>query len=224
MQVTPHATVTVQAANSRAGLAELAAGRADIALVSRPLRATETQNARVYEIARDGIALVINPQNSLTNISREETARAFSGEILEWSALKAQLPQGASQVIAVVSREAGSGTRDVFEQTVLPGRRVTLTAIVMPGEGAVVDYVAAQPDALGYVSYAAVADSNRVKILAIDGIPLTRATLDTGQYPLIRSLYFVTRDEPNAGLDAFLSFVQSDEGQAIVERRYARVR
>jgi phosphate transport system substrate-binding protein len=99
-------------------------------------------------------------------------------------------------------------------------KRVTLTAIVMPGEAAVVDYIAQNQDAIGYVSMAVL--STGVRPMTVDEIPLSTQTVESEQYPYVRTLSFIVPLEPSPQVQGFVDFVQSSEGQAIVGQRFGR--
>jgi phosphate transport system substrate-binding protein len=221
-QARPYATVQVSVGNSSTALREFALGSADLALVSRSPRADElTQaSARAVEIARDGIVAVIHPSNPLPGVSRAELAKIFAGDILNWSELTGQAAQGAD-AIQVVSREEGSGTRAVFEETIMLGRRVTLTALVEPSESDVLAYVASNPDAIGYVSFNIWQDRAQARALAIDNLAPTLARIRSSAYPLLRRYYLVVPNVANPNLTDFVNFVTSPAGQAVIAARMA---
>ena len=202
-------------ANSSAALAALTRGEANLVLVARAPRADELERAKAepIELGRDAISVIVNPANSLTNLSRDQVTKIFAGDIHFWTDVQAKLPQGASPVIAVVSREEGSGTRQVFETLLLPGRRVTLTALLQPSERDVSDYVAAQPDAIGYLSFNAL--SPRVKTLTLDTIVPALENIANGKYALTRSLYLVAPTRPSPDLDDLIAYLQSAEAKKL---------
>jgi phosphate transport system substrate-binding protein len=207
--------ITVQSSNSAAGLAAATGDSRTIGLVARVIKPNELQATRAVVIARDGIAVIVNQKNPINAIQRTQIAQVFSGEILTW-------PTGpdAGKPIAILSREDGSGTRNAFEAMIMGGQRVTLTALVMPGEGAVVDYVAQHTDAIGYVSMGAL--TSDVHALAVDEVPLTLSTVESQQYPLVRTLALVVPAQPNPELQQFVDFALSSEGQTIIGQRFGR--
>jgi phosphate transport system substrate-binding protein len=168
-------------------------------------------------IAQDGIALVVHPQNTVGGLTLPQARDIFFGRILDWEEMG-----GTPGEIAVVSREDGSGTREAFEEMVMEEKRVTLTAIVMPSSEAVVEYVARHPTAIGYVSMSYL--SPQVKALPIEGVSPTPEDAQSGAYPLTRPLYLLTGQEPTGEAKAFIGFILSPAGQAIVEQRYGRLR
>ena len=117
----------------------------------------------------------------------------------------------AGKPIVVISREEGSGTRDAFETMAMNGAHVTRTALVMPSEAAVVDYVARNPTAIGYTSMGALTQD--VRALTIDDVPLSRETVESQKYPFIRTLSFVVPQSSNAR-DARFHRVRAERGGA----------
>lgn len=214
-QERPEITFTTQVSNSEAGLRAVNTYSQTIGMVSRTLKPSELDQARAVVVARDGIAVIVNPKNPINAIQRSQIAQVFSGEILTW-------PTGSLQgrSIVVVSREEGSGTRRAFEEMVMNNQRVTLTAIVMPGEAAVVDYVAQYPEAIGYASMGAV--TPQVRAMTVDDVPLSPQTVESQQYPFVRTLTFLVPFEPDPDLQDFMDFVLGHAGQNLITQRYAR--
>jgi len=219
-----YVTVDVQGGGSRLGIALARGNQIDIGTASQKPTAederdSETGAKRLWwtAIAQDGIALVVHPQNAMEGLTMSQARDIFFGRILDWEEMG-----GTPGEIVVVSREDGSGTREVFEEMVMGEKRVTLTAIVMPSSEAVVEYVARHPTAIGYVSMGYL--SPQVKALSVEGVNPTPATVQSGAYPLTRPLYLLTGQEPTGGVKAFIEFALSPAGQAVVEQRYGRLR
>lgn len=210
-----HVTIDLQARGSRLGLQALRDDTVDIALVSRELRPEEEEGLQSTAVAYEAIAILVNDGNVVDSISLQQLRDVFTGDLLLWSQLG-----GAEVDIQVLSREDGSGTREVFEDTVLEGERVTLTAIVIPGNQGVGEFVAENPLAIGYAS--AVDIPLGAKALRIDGVKPNLQTVTEGTYPLIRPFTLVTQQGPDDDVKAFLDFVLSPAGQVIIGRRYAR--
>ncbi len=217
-------TFALESRNSQVGLDALRDGAIDIALVSREMRDEEMGGLLATPIARDGIAILVNEENPVDALTLEELRSVFAGEILSWEEVGGQeggypggLPPGDIQV---VSREEGSGTRRAFEALVMEGKRVTSTAVVMPTDGAVGEYIAREPRAVGYASMADF--SSGVKALRIGGVEPSPATVSSGEYPLVRPFLLVTEKRPSQEIQAFIAFCLSPAGQAIVEKGYGR--
>jgi phosphate transport system substrate-binding protein len=219
-----HVTIEVQGGGSRLGIAlasknQIAIGTASRKPTAEEERDPETGAKRLWwtAIAQDGIALVVHPQNVMEGLTLPQARDIFFGRILDWEEIG-----GTPGEIVVVSREDGSGTREVFEEKVMGKKRVTLTAIVMPSSEAVVEYIARHPTAVGYVSMGYL--SPQVKALPVEGVSPTPATVQSGAYPLTRPLYLLTGQEPTGEVKAFIEFALSPAGQAVVEQRYGRLR
>ncbi|NIN66783.1 MAG: solute-binding protein [Anaerolineae bacterium] len=212
-----YATFDVVANSSGLGLEALRDGLADVALVTRELAPEEVEGLAAAVIAYDAVAILVNDQNPVGSLSVRELRDIFSGDILVWSDV------GGEEVdIQVLSREDGSGTREAFEEMVMGGKSVTLTAIVIPSSQGVGEYVGNDPVAIGYDSAVAVPDG--VKALSIDGVrPDLKAVMER-DYALIRPLTLVTQGNPDDEVQAFVDFVLSPAGQAIVGQRYGRAR
>ena len=217
-------TFVLESRNSQVGLDALRDGKIDIALVSRETRPEEMGGLLATPIARDGITILAHEENPTGALTLEELRSIFAGEILSWEEVGGQegvhprdLPRGEIQV---VSREEGSGTRRAFEALVMEGKRVTSTAVVMPTDGAVSEYIAQMPRAIGYASMADLPSS--VKALRIGGVEPGPATVSSGEYPLVRPFLLATEKRPNQEVQAFIDFCLSPAGQTIVEKGYGR--
>jgi phosphate transport system substrate-binding protein len=215
----PQVSFDFAAMGSTAGLEALRRGNADLALVSRELQPDEQYDALTNKrllaydsIAQDAIAVIVNEKNPLRTVSLYDLRKVFAGQILSWDEL------GGSGQIGVVSREDGSATRMVFEETVMQGHAVTPAAVVMPGSQAVRDYVAAHEGTIGYVSIGYLGAG--VAALAIEGVQPKRETIDDGSYPLTRPFLLVSLPDPSSTAIAFVQFARSAAGQAIVKRTY----
>nr|MBC7245714.1 phosphate ABC transporter substrate-binding protein [Chloroflexota bacterium] len=219
-----HVSFDFSAVGSFAGMEELRRGNADLALVARLLQPDEEYDTRTRKrllaytvIAQDGIAVVVNEGNPLRMLTLYQVRKIFEGQITNW----AELGSPAGDIL-VISREDGSATREVFEELVMGGRRVTTTALIMPGSEAVRDYVATHGGAIGYLSMGYLGTG--IAALAIaDALP-NRQTVEDSSYPITRPFLLVSLPEPSAQVTAFMQFVRSPAGQAIVRRTYGGAR
>jgi phosphate transport system substrate-binding protein len=200
------------------GLEALRAGEVDLALASW-LPADRDPNWQAQAIARDGLAIVVHPSNPVDGLGLLQLQDLFSGRIYDWAGVGGRAAQGLAQP---VSREAGSGTRAAFEALTMADRAVTPRAVVAISSQGVIDYVAAHPDAIGYVAMGFV--TPEVKVLKVEGEQPTPATAERGSYPLTRELWLVTASPPAEPVQDFLRFVLSPAGQQIVGQRYGRIR
>ena len=180
-------SVTYDATGSGAGIEAASNGSADIGLSSRALKDEEVASGLVgTTVALDGIAVIVNPANGVENLTVEQIAKIFTGEITDWSELG-----GAAGTISCIGREAGSGTRDGFES--ITG---TKDACKMDQEltstGAVIEAVAGNPNAIGYASLSALKDT--VKAVTVGGVACSEETVLDGSYEIQRPFVFVTKD------------------------------
>jgi phosphate transport system substrate-binding protein len=178
-------TVTYNPTGSSAGLQAVLAGRCDIGLSSRALTEEEQAQGLVGQVlAYDGLAVVVNPQNPVSDLTMEQLSAIYTGQITSWAAVG-----GADAPIVLIGREAGSGTREGFEEATgtrdsCPYRQ-ELTAT-----GDVLTAVSQNPYAIGYASLAAVQDS--VKTVSVDGVFPGEDTVKSGAYPVRRPFLLVT--------------------------------
>ncbi|HEX9114704.1 MAG TPA: phosphate ABC transporter substrate-binding protein [Anaerolineae bacterium] len=211
----PNVSVAIEGTGSTDGLRALAAGEADLAAVSWQFpKASIPDGLEAVPVARDAVAVIVNPANTIKGFTLLQIKALYQGETLDWSALS-----GPAGEPVLVSREDGSGTRAAFESLVMASERVTLNAIVMPSSQSMVDYVATHPMAIGYVTMAEV--SNRVRAVKVEDAAPVAASVQTGAYHLTRLISLYRR--PGAA-QGFVDFVLSPAGQAIVAQRQVPIR
>jgi phosphate transport system substrate-binding protein len=214
----PQTVVEVLGGGTAIGIQELRGKEIDLAAVSwKQQSAKLPDDLQVIPIARDGLAIIVNPQNTITNVTSLQLRALFRGETLDWGAIG-----GSGGEPVVISREDGSGSRMAFEALAMDGERVTLNALVMPTSEAVVDYVASHRNAVGYASTGVLTDT--VRAVPLEDIPPTTATVHAGEYRLGRVLCLYAPQPATPEIQAFLDFVLSPAGQAIVSRRLAPMR
>ena len=204
-------SVTYDATGSGAGIEAASNGSADIGLSSRGLKDEETASGLVgTTVALDGIAVIVNPANGVEDLTVEQIAKIFTGEITDWSELG-----GAAGTISCIGREAGSGTRDGFES--ITG---TKDACKMDQEltstGAVIEAVAGNPNAIGYASLSALTDT--VKAVTVGGVVCSEETVLDGSYEIQRPFVFVTKDGValSAQAQAFFDFATSSAANDLI--------
>ena len=213
MEKYPDVTVTAEFTGSGAGLESLAAGSVDIGNASRALSEDETATGAVENIvAIDGIAVITDTENAVTDITSEQLAQIYTGEISNWSELG-----GADEQIVVIGREAGSGTRDAFEE-LLDIKDQCNYAQELDSTGAVLAKVAATPGAIGYVSLDVVDDT--VSAIALNSVAATEENILAGDYVLSRPFVMATMGEISAQselVQAFFEYIESEEGQSVIQ-------
>jgi phosphate transport system substrate-binding protein len=205
----PTCRIDVQGGGSSAGIYAAEHGAADLGASSRELLGEEKKLTEI-PIAYDGIAIIVHPSNSLTNISIEEIRQIFIGAVTNWQNFG--LPAHA---IDIITREEGSGTREAFEHLVMAEHEITPTALVQDSNGSVREIVAGDPYSIGYISAGLV--DERVKALAINGVLPTAATIKNHTYKLRRRFLLVSRIPPTGRCKDFTDFVLSPKGQKILE-------
>ena len=197
-------SVTYDATGSGAGIEAAKGGSADIGLSSRALKDEEVSSGLVgTTVALDGIAVVVNPANGVENLTVEQIAKIFTGEITDWSQLG-----GAAGTISCIGREAGSGTREGFE-TITGTKDACKMDQELTSTGAVIEAVAGNPNAIGYASLSALKDT--VKAVTVGGVACTEDTVLDGSYAIQRPFVFVTKDGVtlSAQAQAFFDFATS---------------
>ena len=204
-------TVTYNPPGSGSGIKAVGEGRCDIGLSSRALKDEEKASGLTQTIlAYDGIAIIVNPANPITDLSLEQIAKVYTGEITNWSELG-----GDDAEIVLIGREAGSGTRDGFESitgtTDACQYRQELTST-----GDVITTVAQNPNAIGYASLASVKDT--VKALAVEGVTPSEGTVKDGSYLVQRPFVLVTKEgvELSAAAQDFFNYITSTEANEII--------
>lgn len=209
----PGVTVTAEFTGSGAGVEAVAAGSVDIGNASRNLTEEEKAGGVAENIvAIDGIAVVTDPANTASGLTKEQLSGIYTGEIKNWKDVG-----GADQAIVVVGREAGSGTRGAFEE-LLEIEDQCAYANELDSTGAVMAKVAATPGAIGYVSLDVIDDT--VKTLSIDEVEPTVENIKGGSYLLSRPFVMATKgeiSEQNETVQALFDYLASDEGKALIE-------
>lgn len=202
-------TVNLNLTGSGTGIQEASEGKCDIGNSSRKLKDEEAEKLDATVVGLDGIALVVNPVNKLEDISLQDLAKVYSGEITNWKELG-----GDDKAIVVIGREDGSGTRDGFESIVM-GDKEPKYAQELESTGSVINAVATTDGAIGYASLANVDET--VKALKVGGIEATEENVKSGAYEVQRPFICATlKGSDNKLVKAYLDFILSEEGQALV--------
>lgn len=194
---------------SGAGVKQCVAGTVDMGAISRDLKLTESDLIS-YPVARDAIAVIINPGNPINNLKADDVARIYSGKVTDWSQVG-----GKAGRIVLLAREEGSGTRDTFDSIVMRQEKIRPEALLRNSNGEVQAAVSQDVTAIGFVSLGYVSG---IKILDINGIKCSLENCQNGSYPLVRRLFFTTKGIPNETVMEFINFARSDAGQKIAEK------
>lgn len=209
----PDVTVTAEFTGSSAGIEAVTAGSVDIGNSSRALK-DEEKSAGVVEniVAIDGIAVVVDPANTVNDLTKDQLVSIYTGETKNWSELG-----GEDAPIVVVGREAGSGTRGAFEELV-GVEDACAYASELDSTGAVIAKVASTPGAIGYASLDAVDDT--VTAVALEGVEATVENIKAGNYFLSRPFVMATKGEISEQSDAvkaLFDYLASDEGKEVIK-------
>lgn len=211
MEEYPDVDITYDPNGSGAGITGASDGTYDLGLSSRDLTDEETgQGLVATTFALDGIAIVVHPDNTVTDLTLDNIKALATGEITNWSEVG-----GPDAPVVLVGREAGSGTRDGFE-SIVGVEDACVYEQELTSTGAVMAAVAANPNAFGYVSLSAVDDT--VKMVTVDGVEASEATVQDGSYKIQRPFIFVTKDgeELSAQAQAFVDFATSDAASDLI--------
>lgn len=209
----PDVTVTAEFTGSSAGVEAVTAGSVDIGNSSRALK-DEEKAAGVVEniVAIDGIAVIVDPANTVKDLTKDQLISIYKGETKNWSELG-----GADAPIVVVGREAGSGTRGAFEE-LLKIEDACAYASELDSTGAVIAKVASTPGAIGYASLDAVNET--VVAAALEGVEPTVENIKAGNYFLSRPFVMATKgeiSEQSAAVQELFAYLGSDEGKEVIK-------
>ena len=219
-------TVEVQGTGSSAGIRAAKDGTSMIGMSSRDVKDNEiTADTKQIVIARDGIAITVNNKNTVTNLSKEQIAKIYRGELKNWSQVS-----GKNSPIVVVTRDAASGTRGAFESIMSLTRKIngitvsaiSATAQVGNGNGMVKTIVANNPYAIGYISLGSVDGS--LSAVSVDGAVPSTASIISGDYTIARPFILLVKEDITAQANEFIDYILSEDGQKLIEEQgYIRV-
>ena len=207
-------TVTYDPTGSGAGIEAASNGSADIGLASRALKDEEKAGGLTETVvALDGIAVIVNADSKVENLTVEQIGKIFTGEITDWSEVG-----GDAGTISCIGRESGSGTRDGFESITGTKDSCKLDQ-ELTSTGGVIEAVAGNPNAIGYASLSAVESKDTVKAVTVGGVACTEATVLDGSYAIQRPFVLVTKDgtalSPVA--QAFFDFAASKDAASLIQ-------
>ena len=205
-------TVTYDATGSGTGIEAVANGTCDIGLASRGLKDVETEKGLVATtVALDGIAIIVNAECPVEDLTVEQIADIFTGKVTSWEDF------GGKGDIACIGREAGSGTRDGFES--ITGTKDTcVLAQELTSTGAVIAAVKSSPNAIGYASLSAVEGQEGIRVLTVNGVACTEETVLDGSYVVQRPFNLVTVEgkELSQAAKAFFDYMLSAEASELI--------
>ena len=211
MNANPKVNFTYNPTGSGSGIKAVSAGTCDIGLSSRALKEEEVAEGLVGTVlAYDGIAVIVNPENTEEDLDLETIAKIYTGEITNWSEVG-----GADAEIVLVGREAGSGTRSGFEEIVGVEDECQYRQ-ELTSTGDVITAVASNPGAIGYASLASVKDT--VKAISVEGVTPSEETVKDGTYQIQRPFVLVTKEgvELSEAAEAFFNYALSADAYDVL--------
>ena len=207
-------TVTYDPTGSGAGIEAASNGSADIGLASRALKDEEKASGLTETIvALDGIAVIVNADSKVENLTVEQIGKIFTGEITDWSEVG-----GDAGTISCIGREAGSGTRDGFE-SITGTKDACKLDQELTSTGGVIEAVAGNPNAIGYASLSAVEGKNTVKAVTVGGVACTEETVLNGSYAIQRPFVLVTKtgETLSPAAQAFFDYATSSTASQLIK-------
>ena len=189
-------------------------GTFDIGMSSRELTDEEASALNSHVIAMDGIAVIVNADSKVEDLTVEQIAQVFTGEIADWSELG-----GDAGAIACIGREGGSGTRDGFE-SITGTEGACVLSQELTSTGAVIEAVKNNPQAIGYASLSAVEGKEGIKAITVGGVPCTEETVLDGSYQIQRPFVMVTRESEalNPAAQAFFDWAVSADAADLIRQ------
>lgn len=205
----PSYKITVQGGGSTMGLNSIKKNSAQIGTYSTTL--DDNPQIKQTKIATDAIAIITNTKNNLDDLTQQQIQDIFTGKITNWKQVG-----GEDAQIHVITREAGSGTRDAIEKLLMNNTNFKSDAIVQSSTGSLIKTVESDPNAIGYASLSDLKKDNNVKQLNVDEITPTVENVKNNKYPITRLFLFLTNSTPSNETQQFIDWTLSEEGQKII--------
>lgn len=202
--------VTYNPTGSGSGIKAVEENRCDIGLASRDLKAEEAKYLTGTIVAIDGIAMIVNNENTVADLTVRQIADIYKGEITNWSEVG-----GNNAPIVLIGREAASGTRDGFE-SITDTEDLCKYSQELTSTGDVIQTVSSNPNAIGYASLASVKDT--VKIVAVEGVVPSNQTIQNGTYQIQRNFLLVTKKNEalSPAAQSFFDFATSNAADDLI--------
>lgn len=212
MEDNKNVNVTYNPTGSGSGIQAVSEGRCDIGLSSRDLKDDEKATLDGTVVAIDGIAIIVNPENKVTDLSLEKLSKIYTGEITNWSEIG-----GSDTPIVLIGREAASGTRDGFESITGTKDKCKYNQ-ELTSTGDVIQTVSSNPNAIGYASLASVKDN--VKVLSVDNVTPSKETIQNGTYKVQRDFVLVTKKgvKLSDAAQKFFDYATSEAADDLIEK------
>lgn len=218
MKEHPETKISISGGGSGNGIKALIDGTTDIADSSRAMKPEEENLAKekgvapaAFTIAYDALVPVVHPSNPVKDLKTDQLKAIYKGEVKNWKELG-----GADKPIVIISRDTSSGTYEIWEEKIMKKERVFPGALLQASNGAIVQTVSKNPNAIGYIGIGYVNSS--VKALSVDGITGSKETALSGKFPISRPLFMYTKGQPAGEIKDFIDYVlNKDKGQKQVE-------
>jgi phosphate transport system substrate-binding protein len=213
--------VTIVGGGSGVGITALIDGTTDIAMSSRDLKMEEKlklkeKNIKQITIGFDALAIIVNPANKVSQLTREQLEGIFTGTLTNWKEVG-----GADEKIVVYSRESSSGTYEFMKEHVMSKKNYASTVLSMPATGTIVQSVSQTKGAIGYVGLAYLDKKVKAVAVSFGGKPAVKPSIATAKdksYPVSRPLYYIYGGKSEAKVKSFVDYILSKEGQQTVEK------
>ena len=217
----PSTKITVTGGGTGVGISSILENTTDIAMASRQIKFGEKMKTRKakrnlseFIVAYDALAVIINPDNPVSRLTRQQLEGIFRGKITNWKQVG-----GKDMRIVVYSRESSSGTYEFFKESVLENKNYMSSILSMPATGAIIQSVKQTPGAIGYVGLAYLTPQVKPVAISYDNMPYTLPSLQNAidkKYPIVRPLYFYY-DAANAkAIAPFIKYIESEAGRNII--------
>ncbi len=217
MAANPAVTLAISGGGSGNGIKALVDSLCSIAMASRDIKSSEIKLAQSkgvepkrYVVAVDALIPVVHPSNTVKDLSLEQLAAIYQGKVRNWEEVG-----GPDAPVVVISRDTSSGTYETWQGKILGKARVTPAALLQASNGAVVQAVAKNKNAIGYIGYGYMNDT--LKALNVGDAAATAENALSGAWPIARELYFFTNGEPTGAAKGYIDYVLSAEGQKLVK-------
>lgn len=222
MKLHPEANIQISGGGSGVGIQAIGAKTVDIGMSSRDVTTAEKAkypDFNIITVAHDGIAVIVNPQNSIQYITLDQVKGIYTGKITKWTEISgAGLPNTNNQIV-LIGRDSASGTRTYFDETVLKNANVSTKMLEQNSNGAVAQSVAQTPGAIGYVSIGFLSPDVKALPIWYNSDRIIAPTIDNVKnktYPVSRDLYMITNGKPTGLTNNYINFILSANGQKIV--------
>ena len=211
MTANPDIRITVAGGGSGVGVQQVGEGLVQIGNTGRPLKDKEIEKfgLKTFPFAIDGVALVVNPANNVSDITAQQAADIYNGKITNWKEVG-----GEDLRIQVINRDEASGTREAFRTIVMDGTPFDRRSAVLSGTGQVRDVVSRSRGAIGYISLGFVDSLNAktsVKAVSVNHVEASEKTVASGGYPISRDLYFFVKGAPSQQAQDYIDYVTSEK-------------